>query len=72
MWRGTESKVFQVQGEVSAVCSDSDAVSSAGVAGASVFYHVQSQHSVYQEILEHFMLPSAESLPTLLPNSLTN
>ncbi len=60
-WRGTESKLLEVQCKVSEV---SDELGCRDVCWCwfIVFYQVQSQLSIYQEILELFMLPSADKL----------
>ncbi len=60
-WRGTESKLLEVQCKVSEV---SDDLGCCDVCWCwfIVFYQVQSQLSIYQEILELFMLPSADKL----------
>ena len=55
-WRGTESKV---QCEVSEVSDDLGAISSAGV-GSLCFIKSKVNAAIYQEILEHFMLPSSK------------
>ncbi len=48
-------------GEVSTVCDDLGVMSSAGV-GSLCFLKTNVTAPVYQEILEHFMLPSADQL----------
>ncbi len=58
--RGTESKLLEVQCEVSEV-RDLGAVTSAGV-DPLCFIKSKVNAAVYQEILEHFMLPSADKL----------
>ncbi len=60
-WRGTESKLLEVQCEVSEVRDDLGAVTSVGV-GTLCFIKSKVNAAVYQEILEHFMLPSADKL----------
>ncbi len=62
-WRGTESKLLEVQCEVSEVRDDLGCrpVTSAGV-GPLCFIKSKVNAAVYQEILEHFMLPSADKL----------
>ncbi len=60
-WRGTESKLLEVQCEVSEVRDDLGAVMSAGV-GPLRFIKSKVNAAIYQEILEHFMLPSADKL----------
>ncbi len=58
-WRGTESKLLEVQCEVSEV-SDDLGCRDVCWCWAIVFYQVNA--AIYQEILEHFMLPSADKL----------
>ncbi len=60
-WRGTESKLLEVQCKVSEV-SDELGCRDVCWCWSIVFYQVQSQLSIYQEILELFMLPSADKL----------
>ncbi len=60
-WRGTESMLLEVQCEVSTVSDDWAAMSSAGV-GPLRFLKSTVNAAIYQEILEHFMLPSADKL----------
>ncbi|KAL0188715.1 hypothetical protein M9458_015814, partial [Cirrhinus mrigala] len=60
-WRGTESKLLEVQCEVSEVNNDMGAVTSAGV-GPLCFIQCKVNAAVYWEILEHFMLPFADKL----------
>ncbi len=60
-WRGTDSKLLEVQCEVSEVSDDLAAVTSAGV-GPLCFIKSKVNAAIYQEILEHFMLPSADKL----------
>ncbi len=57
--RGTKSKLLEVQCEVSEVSDNWGAVMSAGV-GPLCFIKSIVNAAVYQEILEHFMLPSAD------------
>ncbi len=59
-WRGTESMLLEVQCEVSTV-SDDLGPWSAGV-GPLCFLKSTVNAAIYQEILEHFMLPSADKL----------
>ncbi len=56
-WRGTESTLLEVQCEVMIWA----AMSSAGV-GPLCFLKSTVNAAIYQEILEHFMLPSADKL----------
>ncbi len=60
-WRGTESMLLEVQCEVSTVVMIWAAMSSAGV-GPLCFLKSTVNAAIYQEILEHFMLPSADKL----------
>ncbi len=60
-WRGTDSMLLEVQCEVSTV-SDDLGCHVICWCWSTVFYEVHSQRSIYQEILEHFMLPSADKL----------
>ncbi len=60
-WRGTESKLLKVQCEVSEVCDDLRCLDVCW-SWSIMFYQVQSQCSIYQDILEHVMLPSADKL----------
>ncbi len=60
-WRGTESKLLEVQCEVLKSVMIRGAVTSAGV-GPLCFIKSKVNAAVYQEILEHFMLPSADKL----------
>ncbi len=60
-WRGTESKLLEVQCEVSEGVMIWGAVTSAGV-GPLCFIKSKVNAAVYKEILEHFMLPSADKL----------
>ncbi len=60
-WRGTESMLLEVQCEVSTV-SDDLGCHVICWCWSTVFSEVHSQRSIYQEILEHFMLPSADKL----------
>ncbi len=53
--------MLEVQCEVSTVCDDLGAMSSAGV-GPLCFLKTSVTAPVYQEMLEHFMLPSADQL----------
>ncbi len=53
--------LLEVQCEVSEVRDDLGAVTSAGV-GPLCFIKSRVNAAVYQEILEHFMLPSADKL----------
>ncbi len=57
-WRGTESMLLEVQCEVSTV---SDDLGCHGV-GPLCFLKSTVNAAIYQEILEHFMLPSADQL----------
>ncbi len=59
-WRGTYSMLLEVQCEVSTVRIWA-AMSSAGV-GPLCFLKSTVNAAIYQEILEHFMLPSADKL----------
>ncbi len=77
-WRGTESKLLEVQCEVSEVRDDLGCRDVCWC-WSIVFYQAQSQCSRLQEIFEHFMLPSADKLygdfflptvPKPLPNGL--
>ncbi len=60
-WRGTESMLLEVQCEVSTVSDDlgCDVIC---WCRSTVFSEVHSQRSIYQDILDHFMLPSADKL----------
>ncbi len=60
-WRGTESMLLEVQCEVSTV-SDDLCCHVIGWCWSTVFSEVQSkvQFVIYQEILEHFLFPSAD------------
>ncbi len=60
-WRGTESKLLEVQCEVPQSVMIWAAMSSAGV-GPLCFLKSTVNATIYQEILEHFMLPSADKL----------
>ncbi len=60
-WRGTDSMLLEVQCEVPTVSDDWAAMSSAGV-GPLCFPKSTVNAAIYQEILEHFMLPSADKL----------
>ncbi len=53
--------LLEVQCEVSTVSDDWAAMSSAGV-GPLCFLKSTVNAAIYQEILEHFMLPSADKL----------
>ena len=57
----SESKLLEVQCEVS-TASDDLSCQVICCCWSAVFYQVQSQRSVYQETLEHFMLLSAHQL----------
>ncbi len=57
--RDTESMLLEVQCEVSTVSDDLGCMSSAGVVHC-VFLTVNA--AIYQDILEHFMLSSADKL----------
>ncbi len=59
--RDTESMLLEVQCEVSTV-SDGLGCHVICWCWSTVFSEVRSQCSIYQEILEHFMLPSADQL----------
>ncbi len=63
VWRkgGEAHKLLEVQCEVSTVSDDLGAMSFAGV-GLFCFLKTNVTAPVYQEILEHFMLPSADQL----------
>ncbi len=58
-WRGTESKLLEVQCKVSTVGDDLGCHVICWC-WSIVFYQVNA--SIYQEILEHFMLPPADKL----------
>ncbi len=60
-WRGTDAMLLEVQCEVSTVSDIWAAMSSAGV-GPLCFLKSTVNAAIYQEILEHFMLPSADKL----------
>ncbi len=60
-WRSTESMLLEDQCEVSTVCDDLGCHVICWC-WSTVFSEVHSQHSLYQDILEHFMLPSADKL----------
>ncbi len=53
--------LLEVQCEVYTVCDDLGCLSSAGV-GPLCFLKSTVNAAIYQEILEHFMLPSADKL----------
>ncbi len=60
--RGTESTLLEVQCKVSTV-SDGLGCHVICWCWSTVFSEVQGQHSrIYQEVLEHFMLPAADQL----------
>ncbi len=54
--------LLEVQCEVSTVSDDWAAMSSAGVGPLCFSEVTQSTQAIYQELLEHFMLPSADKL----------
>ncbi len=58
-WRGTESKLLEVQCEDSEVSDDSGCHE---ICWSIVFSEVRSQCSLLPEILKHFLLPSADKL----------
>ncbi len=58
-WRGTESKLLEVQCEDSEVSDDSGCHE---ICWSIVFSEVHSQCSLLPEILKHFLLPSADKL----------
>ncbi len=60
-WRSTESMLLEVQCEVSTVRDDLGCHVICWC-WSIVFSEVHSQRSIYQDILEHFMLPSADQL----------
>ncbi len=60
-WRGTESMLLEVQCEVSTV-SDDLGCHVIYWCWSTVFSEVHSQSSIYQDISEHVMLPSADKL----------
>ncbi len=60
-WRGTESMLLEVQCEVSTV-SDDLGCHVICWCWSTVFLKSTVNAAVYQEILEHFMLPSADKL----------
>ncbi len=60
-WRGIESKQLEVQCEVYKVIDDLGCRDVCWC-WSIVFYQVQITAAVYQEILEHFMLSSADKL----------
>ncbi len=60
-WRGTESKLLEVQCEVSEV-SDDLGCRDVCWCWSICFIKSKVNAAVYQEILEHFMLPSADKL----------
>ncbi len=53
--------LLEVQGEVSTVSDDLGCMSSAGV-GPLCFLKSTVNTAIYQDIIEHFMLPSADKL----------
>ncbi len=59
--RGTESTLLEVQCKVSTVSDGLGAMSSAGV-GPLCFLRSKVNTAVYQEVVEHFMLPAADQL----------
>ncbi len=59
--RGTESTLLEVQCKVSTVSDGWGAMSSAGI-GPLCFLRSKVNTAVYQEVLEHFMLPAADQL----------
>ncbi len=59
--RGTESTLLEVQCKVSTSVMVWGAMSSAGV-GPLCFLRSKVNTAVYQEVLEHFMLPAADQL----------
>lgn len=50
-WRGTESKVFEIKCKISTVCD---------VVGSPCFIKCNVNAAVYQELIEHFILPPAD------------
>ncbi len=64
-WRCTESMLLEVQCEVSQSVMIWAAMSSAGV-DPLCFLKSTVNAAIYQEILEHFMLPSADKLMEML------
>ncbi len=60
-WRGTESMLLEVQCEVSTV-SDDLGCHVICWCWSTVFSESTVNAAIYQEILEHFMLPSADKL----------
>ncbi len=60
-WRDTESMLLEVQCEVSTVSEDLGCHVICWC-WSTVFSEVHSQRSIYQDILEQFMLPSADKL----------
>ncbi len=60
-WRGTESMLLEVQCEVSTV-SDDLGCHVICWCWSTVFSESTVKAAIYQEILEHFMLPSADKL----------
>ena len=63
-WRGTESKWLEVQFEASAVCGDlgSNVIFWCWSTVIYLFIKSKVNAAVYQDVLEHFMLPSADKL----------
>ncbi len=61
-WRGTESKLLEAQCEVSEVSDDLGCRDGLLVLVPLCFIKSKVNAAVYQEILEHFMLPSADKL----------
>ncbi len=59
--RDTESMLLEVQCEVSTVGDDLGCHVICWC-WSTVFSEVHSQHSIYQDIIEHFMLPSADAV----------
>ncbi len=60
-WRGTESKLLEVQCDVPQLVMIWAAMSSAGV-DPLCFLKSTVNAAIYQELLEHFMLPAADKL----------
>lgn len=61
-WGGPESKLVEVQCEVSTVGDDLGGAMSSADVGLLCFIRSQVNAAVYQETLEHFVLPSADRL----------
>ncbi len=61
-WRGTESMLLEVQCEVSTVSDDLGCHVICWCGSHCVFLKSTVNAAIYQEMLKHFMLPSADKL----------